>query len=199
MRETVREGYQFRSEHFGREVPAHAPAFDLFSVTSPPEWANRVRARTRGPERQGAYGRSFSAASIRLRRSSMDLHLLRGRSVVSVGRPLLSLPRHEPTRDRRGDHRDEPDTEQHHQRRHDLACRGHGDVVSVADGCHRLDSPPQPGSERRKAPWSRTVITRPATTVVEVITEAMTMAAPRGVVARAIHRSSAARSSIRLP
>ena len=27
--ETVREGDHFRFEHFGREVPAHAPALDM--------------------------------------------------------------------------------------------------------------------------------------------------------------------------
>ena len=103
---------------------------------------------------------------------------------------LPARARHERTCDRRGDHRHEPDPEQHHDRRQELADGSRRHAIAVPDRRHRLHRPPEPEPIDGNPSWSRTVISAAGGDVIAVVTVAITTAALRGLTARSMSRSS---------
>ena len=92
-----------------------------------------------------------SAASMRSRRSMISCESSARRRLGAFEVLLPARARDEGAGDRRRDHRDEADPEQHHGRRQDLAGVGLGDVVAVADRRHRLHRPPHARAEGRES------------------------------------------------
>jgi hypothetical protein len=75
--------------------------------------------------------------------------LLRHRSLGIRGALLAPRAFHERAPDRRGDHRQETDPQEHDDHGNELSGEIRGDVVAISDGRDRLGGPPEPGPDGR--------------------------------------------------
>lgn len=124
--------------------------------------------------------------------ASRDLIELLGQS---VGRDALRPPPgalDERRGDRRHDDGQEADPDQHHKRGDQPAALARWHEVSVTDGRHRLDRPPQAVTDVGEVLIVGEWISTPATIVPETVTDAMILAA-RGAVSGLPDRTFIAR------